>query len=685
MTNQNIIQEIIDGYLAKAQELKPEQNGNVPYDEIPKLTIVTAFWFMRITGKHYASLRKRDYPQISTRPIEDAVAAIQKEIYNYFFDIFSNDFEYYSLFMIDNAYKNFDAMESEWKNISDEPKVHKDFAKNIDFFMKRIADLRKSIPPVERKYHFRLLKKYEKGIPPSDLIKVDYCSKQIRNSPLFYRQPPKPQDENTEDRKEPFWNRFKNEINPLANSVVNIQKMITNLFHHSDDCLKEAMSLCNEKTMPNFTKFLYNLRYPASVHFNLEAALIFMFLDIKMQDGIFSCLIRKYEAFFNNLYESLRKDYAMIDTILFPQALVEKEEMLEGFIGPPLDVPDLKNNLSFFHLKKLIALQQLYMDVSHSSLPQAEDDLMKRFDMIITYTKMPYIAYNPVLHNLPEYIMEILSINQSDLRNILDVNKSTISRQRNSNKLIENNKWFWVAAAGYTYEFLNGETTIPMYGKPPEMYENRYLIFPAITMAHGELFLKRVASLKDYRVRLASQKGKKGISIDEEWRRQNNLLSRKHLQKISRESYIFANHIRNCRDYIDRLCQRERSEVVNESRENYDTNISDSKTKTKRSTIYSERATEKLIFYFRIFERMLDALQDNHIAELQTSLKDEKNIHILNLIEEIMDSLSILTLKSSKYIESNNSKDLEAFKKQSILVQRQITVLKNSFVEILEM
>ncbi|MBR3624642.1 MAG: hypothetical protein IKN43_14990 [Selenomonadaceae bacterium] len=51
MDNQNIIQTIIDKYIA----LKNEQPNNISYDEIPDLTIVTSYWFMRISSKHYAS------------------------------------------------------------------------------------------------------------------------------------------------------------------------------------------------------------------------------------------------------------------------------------------------------------------------------------------------------------------------------------------------------------------------------------------------------------------------------------------------------------------------------------------------------------------------------------------------------------------------------------------------------
>ena len=667
MTAQNIIQEIIDGYLAKVKEQKSEWKGIVPYDEIPKLTIVTAFWFMRITGKHYASLNKGYSPEISTKQIEEVVTAIQKEIYNRFSDIFSDDFAHYSLFMVDHAYKNFDAMESEWKNISDEPKINGALAANIDRFMKELANLRQGIPPVEKKYHFRLLKKYKEGILPSFLLQIDSFSDQVRNSPAFYRPSLRnkvAENEDTKNRKESFWRRFRNGIKPLVDSVANMQEMIPSLFHLGDDYLKEALSLCNEKGMPYFTKFLYNLRYPASIHFNLESTLLFMFLDTKMQDGKFSCLIRKYETFFNNLYASLRKEHATIDTILFPMDLIDYEEALEGYVGVPADDQLLEKKMSVLHLKKLIALQKFHDSISQRTLPKEVDDLLDCFNFLLTHTKMPYIAYNPVLDNLPQYVMDTLGINQTDLCKLLDVNKSTISRQKDNNTLIKKNKWFWIAAAGYTYEYLNGETTIPHYGKPTDNDANKYLIAPAITLAHGELFLKRVTSLKDYRIHLSKTNSK----------RKTNLLSKKHLQEISKESIILAKHLRKCRDYIDSLCELERNEKMTVA-VNYD---------KKTVVLHSKDATEKLLSYFKIFDRMLNAMNDNHIVEVLTSLKDKKEPHPLELIENLMKSLSILTLS---YLNSFDTKTGEIcltkeFKSYSKSTQNQMMELNQILIDL---
>lgn len=667
MTTQNIIQEIIDGYLTKVKEKKSEWKGKVPYDEIPKLTITTAFWFMRITGKHYASLNKGCSPEISTKQIEEVVAAIQKEIYNHFSDIFTDDFAHYSLFMIDHAYKSFDAMASEWKNISDEPNINGALAANIDRFMKELANLRQGIPPVEMKYHFRLLKKYKEGILPSFLLQIDSFSEQMRNSPAFYRPSPRNKDaenEDTKNRKESFWRRFRNGIKPLADSVANMQEMIPSLFHLGDDCLKEALSLCNEKGMPYFTEFLYNLRYPASIHFNLESTLLFMFLDTKMQDDKFSWLIRKYETFFNNLYASLRKDHAMIDTILFPMDSIDYEEALEGYVGAPADDQFIEKKLSVLHLKKLIALQKFHDSIAQRPLPPETNDLLNRFDLLLTYTKMPYIAYNPILDNLPQYVMDTLGINQTALCKVLDVNKSTISRQRDNNTLIKKNKWFWIAAAGYTYEYLNGETTIPNYGKPTDNDANKYLIAPAVILAHGELFLKRVNSLKDYRIRLSKTNSK----------RKTNLLSKKHLQEISKESMIFANHLRKCRDYIDALCERERNEEMTAA-------VNHEK---KTVVLHSKDATEKLLSYFEIFDRMLDAMRDNHIVEVLASLKEKTEPHPLELIEKLMETLSILTLSylNSIDIQTGEICLTKEFKNCSKLTQKQIIEFNQILIDL---
>ena len=114
MTNPNIIQEIIDGYMA----LKAKQKNNISYEDIPNLTIETAFWFMRITGKHYASLQKGLAPEICEKQVEEAVKDIQGVIHQHFSDIFSDDFEEYTVHVIDDLYKDIDNVQSEWETIS---------------------------------------------------------------------------------------------------------------------------------------------------------------------------------------------------------------------------------------------------------------------------------------------------------------------------------------------------------------------------------------------------------------------------------------------------------------------------------------------------------------------------------------------------------------------------------------
>lgn len=81
---------------------------------------------------------------------------------------------------------------------------------------------------------------------------------------------------------------------------------------------------------------------------------------------------------------------------------------------------------------------------------------------------------------------------------------------------------------------------------------------------------------------------------------------------------------------------------------------------------------------------MLNAMRDNHIVEVLTSLKDKKEPHPLELIEKLMKSLSILTLS---YLNSFDTKTGEIcltkeFKSCSKSTQNQIIELNQILIDL---
>ncbi len=574
---------------------------------------------------------KSNTPNISTKEIENAVQNIQAAICAKFSDLFSKDFDLYTLHLIDNLYDKIDIINSEWKTMPTEHNCNTELIQQIQNLIQKAIELRDSLNSFKSKYKKQFSTKISEDLRPSYMNDIYEFSKQKRNDPIFYTQN---KNDNDNDNGDKIWREFKESAKLLKEIIIDLQNILTNLFCIEDNNIKEIISKLNQFQMTNITTLINNIRYPASIHFNLESALIFMFVDYKLADNRFSSLIKKYETLFNNLYTTLKKEFSKIDDILFPMHLVNYEESLEGYIGLPEDLKFIENQLSVFKLKELIALQKFYAKISSKDLSDNEKKLLDQFYTILSYTKLPYIAYNLTLNNLPDYIMDTLHITQSDLVKLLGVNKSTISRQRNANTLIENNKWFWVAAAGYTYEFLNGETTITNYGKPMDNYDNKYLIAPAVRLAHGDLFLKFILNLKDYRAQLSKTNSK----------RKTNILQQKKLIKISQKAAEIAKPLRKCRDYIDTLCEKERNEDMINVINKYNGEI----------ISYSQEATNKFILYVEIFYRMLDALQDNHLRKIYTEIYYKDEIHILNLIEHIMDLLSKYMLEFIECLSKEN-------------------------------
>lgn len=603
----NIIKECVD-------------KDEILYEDIPEMSLITSFWFMRLNSAHCSSIATRQVPPVTIDKVSKAISIIQDAIFKHFSNKILSDFKNYKLDLIDS---NFDISHNiDYSSFPAENNEEKLFIDHLHHLTYGIQQLSREIHILQTNYPKYIQETIPNITKPSQLALLKAKSEYKRNS-LEANHTPE------------IWPCYKEDIDKSYNLLTELTTHIECLFTFNNDSffekvilfLSESNSHINPSHIPFIKNLIFELRYPDLSSFNKETISIFLFSRYKNYtiSPLVSTLIQKYENLFKNLYCKLRAKSHYIDEILFPHVLASRNQICENYIGGSWPSIDFKEHFSIFNLKKLISLYYIHKDLSQNTFTQHEDSIFRDFHNLFNFTKLPFMAYHPALNNLFDYMTKDLDINQKELANLLDQNPATISRKKKNNELLDSYQWFWVAAEGCTYEYLNGETTIPFYGKSTHDQSDKYLIALVSRFAFAELFLQEISNLRDYK-----------LAVGRSGKTKQNPLSFLFLSEISKKAIALASTIQQCRISIDSSC-----ELLHNEYPSYSDNISDSIAKNRLDI-----NQEYLLNLLDLFNNLLEQWVNHDKVKISSNNKDNflLQYHITFLID-IVNSFNYIFSK----------------------------------------
>lgn len=508
-------------------------------DDAKSMTLFEQFWIMRLNTDDLAKCIKL---QTKENILEKQIPSIKAEIVKHYSKIFDKDFCNFKKTIFNDVYNklfseknsNFeDELDGLQKNFSDSPIIS--LFLQIVSQVKKIQESVKDFYSSAKKFNFDT-SWYDDSL--FDIISVvenlqAYFSSK-KNLPKFYNDLL-------------AFNTLKIAVKKIDDNARTGMNFINKIVSHfSNQNFSELVDNENIKSYPITYEFLLKFQYTLTTNFNYELLLLFMWTDFKNHNPsvALSLIVQKYESFFSDIYNKLTTISADVNDLLDIRCNFCPQDITEPYTYPPPFI-FRNDNILLFRLKKIIKLYQIFQHCKILHEPEWCTQTLALFDQILIETKLADVSYNVILNDFPAYLMQFLNLKMSDLATILDKDKSTISRQFKNHTIIQKNIWFWQAATDFTWTHINGETTIPYYGKE-DSSDNLYLQKIVIQRAFAELFLQNIMALKDYQTSLnTNKKIKKKI-----------ILSSNYLKKISLKTYTLVRKIKNHRVYTDRLYSR---------------------------------------------------------------------------------------------------------------------------------
>lgn len=492
-----------------------------------------AFWFTRLNFEHFLKRVKYYDPTQNSDELKLKINIIKNNIVRHYSKKFDDDFENFTLNMVAAIYRDinkFDITSIESLHLSDDlkekPPKSIELLENLTNVIKNVKNLKSDINNFNKELKYKEL--------PIDEIVIENIN-YVKNL-INYR---------TFDG----FNELKEPIKNISKSIISLQNSIKDLaLNYEDDDFQKIRELIkpysNQKELENI---LASIEYAIDGSFNQELILIFTFSNLNYPpDSKMKYIIKKHEQFFINIYEGLRKldtlDTENINMLIHIPHCPEE-------ITNPYYYTDKKFEVEFkpdiLQLKQLLALFKFYIGLSKEDLSLSIANTVRDYIQIMKETKITDVFYDPILDNLPLYLMNILGLTKKDLSFILGIDSSTLSRQlKNPKKLISDHLWFWKVATGFTSTYLNGNTTIPDYGKHFSKDDTKYEFCPIRFIGYAEFFLRNISQLKEYQESLKTGKiPAKKIYI----------LSKEYLRKISCAAMELSERIGEHRIALDNL------------------------------------------------------------------------------------------------------------------------------------
>lgn len=505
-------------------------------EDSTKLNLFDCFWIMRL--KVSSLLNIVDHHK-KTKDTEDKILEIKSNIVKKYSEIFERDSLNFKKEIVNAFYevnfvgevviKKYSDFESELEKIK---KIFNEYP-IISLFLKiftQVGKIQDCLNDVcifvkEQKINLDSICNFHK-LNPIDRITILYDSVyqnySKRNFPELFDKPD-------------VFKSFKTKILKLNANLYTAFNYITQIVNFSNKDFKNLLTESFINDYPISYSHLIKFQYMLSPAFNYELLLLFMWTDFKKHyPTTLLAVIEKYEIFFEDIYND-------INTVSYdgsPNAITDVKDLCDIRCSSKFN----DGSSILFKLKKIIKIYRILHHFQILHKPDVVDKTLFLFDVILTETTFQNFPCYTMLKNLPLVLMEELSLTESDLAKILDVNKSTISKQIKNGTIVKKNLWFWKAALDHTLTYFYGETTIPTYGKIEET-SNSYLLQIAMQRSFAELFLKNIESLKTYSKELKNSKNliKKRI------------LSYKYLNQISNKTIALADKIQVLRENLDSL------------------------------------------------------------------------------------------------------------------------------------
>lgn len=440
---------------------------------------------------------------------------------------------------------------------------------------------------------------------------------------------------------------IRTDIKALARMLNDLSRKIEALVcDYTDKDFNDATaSLCDSTEMANYITIL---RYCLDSSFNCEAILLFLYgkIDLSSHKHL-ALIVKKHEVFFNNIYANLVSVSSVSRDIIGTDWKCCPSEIEEPYydIGKPFQPPQDGRSI-LFHLKKLLDLYEFYCKSSKADvLPSIRYGLIS-YRRILIESKLDNVLYNPLKDDLPSSVLESMGLNQKDLAEILDVDESTISRQIKAYRegkdknIVTQHLWFWRVFTGFTYTYLNGETTIPHYGKL-DLESSTYGMAPMLSMAYAELFLEHIVALKEYSTALKEGK----IPANKKY-----VLTQSYLRQISKEAGQLARRIQEHRISLDRMFEYIQSEQ-----------------KSKRDLIVSNRAG------IRESEEDIQKLKEKmpgQCTDRKERIRCDTIKRVINRLQENVDTLR----NTNAHMSDEVDQDQKLFERYHQLLLRMISL-----------
>ena len=504
-------------------------NKKISDQDYDRLTLIEKFCLMR-----------SDFFINNYEGSKDNVIAARKWICKYYAQQFQDiDFPNFCLNVFDSIYPYIDDYNKELKQVEQHfshqnmLKIFFEIFNNISFMKILVTDFNKILDPISEK---NLPKIYR----AKDVLEWTDDLKLKRKKILL--------SEHGVDVE--FSSACIEFINKYFQNGLNLIKELA--FDLNDNSFQATIDICIKNNCPKLTDIFTCFEYLLDPAFNKEVLLIFLFTSYEKKadekiDYLF-CVKEKTECFFKYLYAQLKKipDKAYlkppdsVDTLLEFNALKFDNDIDNDYIyiSERFDFHD--DRRYFFKLKKLLSLFSFYVGVANLTLPHTIKKALRDFRYILKESKLLAPESNFWFKDISRLLLDNLQITNRELADLLDINETTVHRQRKDDTLIKKNFPFWKNATGFSDTFLRGETTIPDYGKhDPNSDNQKYLFSPSAINAFGEIFLELIVQSTAYQYDI-----KKGKIFA---RRKNFLTDDPFINELSKVSLQLADEIKKQR------------------------------------------------------------------------------------------------------------------------------------------
>ncbi len=292
-----------------------------------------------------------------------------------------------------------------------------------------------------------------------------------------------------------------------------IRNKLIRIFNSSDNDFIEARTILNDKT-PSTLSLLIQMEYALHNIFEYELISIYLFTGHKIDKApATKILCSKQEAFFNKIYNMLiehKKGIIELFNCFYHKARQESTGIYYA-ISPEVNTP-----ITFFQLFKIIKLYQIFepdMQLDDKIISKQTQNNKSVKSVLSTYYRLfqqsniMYPCYSKIASEPALSIMKDLSLTQKEVADYLGISERSLSRKIKNGKLTSDHPWFWLVISGATYEFLEGLTTLPWYGRNINKEESSpNIISPVMIGAYAEEMLKKIQSFSTYNKNLGYNK-----------------------------------------------------------------------------------------------------------------------------------------------------------------------------------